>query len=285
MKTFVAALLLAGLVATQAACPNQCNGHGSCTTDEQCRCWKGFEGYDCSQRACPQVEAWAVDHLEGAHRYAECAGKGICDRSTGSCACFDGYTGRGCERSTCPNACSGHGQCRLIADLANYNAGGFVGTTYSWDEKAITACVCDGGFMGADCSQRICPHGDDPMTVCEQGDTEQVQQVEFNLYGEASADFSVPNSDFYLRFKTYANDVFHTSKMAGLFGYGGANAVASQDTNSGSEANLVLDVNDATTGLAKVMGDAIEALPNFAATEVTVSKTSATEMTDRKSVV
>jgi hypothetical protein len=33
-----------------------------------------------------------------------------------------------------------------------------------WEFNKIQGCRCDGGFTGKDCSQRICPKGDDPLT-------------------------------------------------------------------------------------------------------------------------
>ncbi len=242
LQKTVALILAAAATVAVAMCPNQCSGHGACTADDQCRCWKGYNGFDCSKRACPVVESWAVDNAEDPHAYQECAGKGICDSATGTCACFAGFEGRGCERSACPNACSGHGKCRMLADLDTYAAGrkrdstpGSEWNALSWDEKAILTCECDGGYMGADCSQRICPHGDDPMTVCEQGNTEQVQQVVFKLTGDFSnsdaatddfmgnsalsgtGGFSQQGGAMAMRFKSYANEVFYTNAVATPF--------------------------------------------------------------------
>lgn len=33
-----------------------------------------------------------------------------------------------------------------------------------WDADKHQSCVCDPGFTGPDCSQRLCPRGDDPLT-------------------------------------------------------------------------------------------------------------------------
>lgn len=36
-----------------------------------------------------------------AHFYAECSGKGACQRDTGICQCYPGYTGAACQRCEC----------------------------------------------------------------------------------------------------------------------------------------------------------------------------------------
>merc|ERR1719274_413966 len=106
MRT-VLALALVG--AASAMCPNMCSGHGTCGSD----------------RKCPFETAWVTSpdsfyySKSGyVHSYAECAGRGICDRSTGECECFDGYTGKGCGYTTCPNDCSGHGTCEYVNELS-----------------------------------------------------------------------------------------------------------------------------------------------------------------------
>jgi hypothetical protein len=51
---------------------------------------------------------WAAQADE-AHFYAECSGKGLCNRQTGSCACFDGYEGGACQRSEWCRSTAGGG--------------------------------------------------------------------------------------------------------------------------------------------------------------------------------
>jgi len=82
-----------------------------------CSCWANWQGFDCSERTCAYDIAWATNYRQDAHYYAECSNAGICDRTTGECVCFDGFTGVACKRTVCPNDCSGHGKCRLVAEL------------------------------------------------------------------------------------------------------------------------------------------------------------------------
>lgn len=77
----------------------------------------------------------------------------------------------------CPNDCSGHGLCRLLAEIDTavpYPAA-------AWDSDHIQACVCDAGFFGNDCSQRSCPTGDDPLTLCSTDVKGMVQEVKVEL--------------------------------------------------------------------------------------------------------
>ena len=92
--------------------------------------------------------------VTGTKEWAECNGRGACDRSAGTCTCFTGFTssdGRGnsgripdCGHSVitqfdCPeNTCSGHGACSGAPD---------------WK------CTCHEGYRGVGCSERACPVG------------------------------------------------------------------------------------------------------------------------------
>lgn len=102
--------------------------------------------------------------LNSAHYYMECSNKGICDRATGTCACFEGYGGSACQRAECPTTsagvCSGHGVCETIKRIAELDS---ENVYQLWDETSTMGCICDGGYSGADCSERICKWGADPL--------------------------------------------------------------------------------------------------------------------------
>ena len=186
--------LKAALVLTTAlACPvgfengEVCSGHGACAEhvkkgiDETCICDYGFSGPDCSLRLCPAGRAWA-DYASAnntAHaRHVECSNMGDCDRETGLCECRDGFGGDACQRMRCPTGtltgspareCYGYGRCISMRDAAREDIDWVSihkrSTVYdAWDADMLYGCVCDAGFAGWDCSRRVCPKGDDPLT-------------------------------------------------------------------------------------------------------------------------
>ena len=154
---------------TSGNCPNMCNGHGVCTTDNVCVCESFYEvASDCSQKSCPTGNAWASkgNTSNFAHLPMECSNIGVCDYGDGTCVCPPGFEGDACERTVCgSDNCNNHGSCLPLEHLYNfYSIGSVVGNYSTWDGKSLTACFCDYGFTGADCSMRMCPKGDDPLT-------------------------------------------------------------------------------------------------------------------------
>lgn len=134
------------------------------------------------------INADANNADSGRHSYTECSSKGNCDRSTGECQCFPGYEGRGCRRQACPNDCSGHGMCRYNHEVnPRYTPhwGAEVNELQSqlWDYNKARQCMCDRGYEGYDCSMRMCPKGDDPLTDCDTdgagGEVSDIQELSF----------------------------------------------------------------------------------------------------------
>jgi hypothetical protein len=120
--------------------------------------------------------------MGGMHPYTECSSKGICDTSSGECQCFEGYEGRGCRRQSCPNDCSGNGRCVYNSAVnSKYTAtNGAKFSSQMWDQ-GTRVCVCDRGYEGYDCSSRICPKGDDPVTDCATGGASDANSLAHNM--------------------------------------------------------------------------------------------------------
>jgi hypothetical protein len=162
-------------------CPNACSNHGECSnSDLICDCEEGWDYYaDCSARTCANASGWSSKahstneaHMNG----MECSNRGVCDRASGECKCDVPFGGVACERLSCPNDCSDNGLCMSLYragidhgldHTAGYSPGGDgVGFYYeNWDAHKVQMCFCDWGRVGADCSQKYCPAGDDPVTT------------------------------------------------------------------------------------------------------------------------
>ena len=149
-------------------CENHCSNHGTCETNNNCKCFNGLDGEaewtgpDCSQRTCPKDFAWVGDVINANNLspWAECSNKGTCDRKTGACACFAGYEGVACQRTVCPNNCNDRGTCWPEKHLASK-----VGRIYTapWDAMKHVGCLCDPGYRGPACDLQECPSGADPL--------------------------------------------------------------------------------------------------------------------------
>ena len=218
---------------------------GTCNIKGVCECYDGWgvglshDSGDCSDRICPYEIAW-VDrpNVNGEHhKYAECAGAGICDRTTGECQCFPGFEGQGCRRSSCPNGCSGHGTCQFIEDMGFYTvpADYYSSSTapadhtfvpqalktfpyYWWDKSKSTGCVCDPGYGDSDCSKMTCPYATDVMAVRTDLSVvakNQKQSIFFvnDLQVDAADTTTMNGKSFALSFKSKLNETFTTRPL------------------------------------------------------------------------
>lgn len=243
-------LLIFAAASVYAGCDNACSGHGTCSIKGVCQCYDNFgiglshDSGDCSDRICPYEISWVdtPDKLGKHHKYSECAGAGICDRTTGECACFPGHEGKGCVRSTCPNSCSGHGQCTYIEDLPygavanDYNSTYFnyapqssqTFDYYNWDTKKSRACVCDPEWGEVDCSSRMCPYATDVMDVRNNllvAGKYQVQQV-ILAPDNGAAYTTMSGKTIALTFKSKLNESFVTRPLLIDSSLSGINAFA-----------------------------------------------------------
>mmetsp|Transcript_2764 Transcript_2764/g.2964 ORF Transcript_2764/g.2964 Transcript_2764/m.2964 type:complete len:280 (-) Transcript_2764:355-1194(-) len=246
-------LLLIGFALCQCAkkvdvswvCPNDCSGHGFCSSDTNgyCVCYEGYVGVDCSLKTCPSNRAWVDIPMKDnvAHRnFTECSNMGTCNRQTGLCECRKGFTGPACDILACPTGnkaeatftyatdvavCSGNGRCLSLRQLSVYTD--YV--TYfdnpkieytDWDADRIHGCVCNSGWTGPACDLMTCPLGDDPST--EGVDEVQVLDclcktctggVYLSLHGEQTPliPYNAPAAliEYYLE---VSNDVYHFLK-------------------------------------------------------------------------
>ena len=91
------------LMGANGRCPDHCSGHGKCVVQNHrhstkpggkfmCECWPGFVGLNCGERDCPYGKSLSdIPYgIDLAHKYAECSGRGECDRKTGECVCYGG---------------------------------------------------------------------------------------------------------------------------------------------------------------------------------------------------
>jgi len=53
----------------------------------------------------------------------------------------------------------------------------------NWDAHKIQMCRCDVGYSGSDCSVRVSPRGDDPMTTVKAESMKQVVQISGTITG------------------------------------------------------------------------------------------------------
>ena len=205
----------------------------------QCTCYPGWGvggkgGGDCSDRFCPYELAWADGPTETGnnHNYAECANKGVCDRTNGECECFAGYEGKGCGRQTCPDQCSGHGTCEFVKDLkfgksyhdyydgSTYDLMGLgtgakaiTDTDLSWDSDRARACVCDGGWTGLKCNMRMCPVGHDIMDLATPA-TRQKNHIKLIDSTSPASNVGFGTKTFALQFTSHLNETFVTQPIA-----------------------------------------------------------------------
>lgn len=115
---------------------------------------------------------------------------------------MSGFTGSSCDRLACPSSCHGRGVCLSLRDLADKERSAATSQRFTygeiWDADKMQGCLCDFPSAGYDCSQTLCPHGDDPLTA---GQVNEVQLIKctantgtFALFFDGHPSLSIPYS-------------------------------------------------------------------------------------------
>jgi len=132
----------------------------------------------------------------------------------------------------------------------NYYAGVQSAFEYRlWDADKHQTCVCDPGYTGNDCSQRVCPMGDDPLTTDNSmcGNLPCTNEVQgFTITGTVANDAK----NYRIRFRHFTGEEFLTRTFA-----------LNTDTTSATKM----------AANAAAIESALESLPSNVTGQVTVS--------------
>lgn len=257
----------------------------------------GNPGGDCSDRMCPFERGWAdsPNSAGDTHSYLECAGKGICDRTSGQCKCYEGFEGKGCGRQRCPADCSGFGKCEYVRDLtygfvyntyydgttaakSGFGTGAVTLPNHHWDADRARACVCDPDRSGIDCSLRMCPYGNDIMDVMPNFDEfsslgmaghgnelAHVQKIQFFDSALTVSNFVSGTDSFALRFTSKLNETYVTQPIV----WDSVDADFAVDIETALEGLPNQVVNDVVVTVASADGaSGVEVFVTFVGTSV-----------------
>ncbi|KAL9658154.1 hypothetical protein ABK040_013066 [Willaertia magna] len=151
---------------------NVCNGHGICSSFNNCTCSNGYTG--------PQCDTLIINNNNNNNEcIGNCSNHGMCQN--GNCVCLGGYSGNFCEFTTCygtnssllTTVCSGHGTCsgfnnctclngytgnncenQIVDDNANNN--GCLNNCSSRGTCNHGSCLCDNNYSGNTCEFTTC---------------------------------------------------------------------------------------------------------------------------------
>jgi len=153
----------------------ECGNKGTCDRKSgECKCFDGYEGKGCRRSTCPEgcsghgtcefIDELAQDYQDRrtgpGNKYSDlsCSSQLQFPAKTTSCAVGNLVTSNVVSRHANTDIQHGH-----IYQL--------------WDAQKIQGCRCDLGYDGADCSHRVSPKGDDPLTSIKTNMMKQTFQI------------------------------------------------------------------------------------------------------------
>jgi hypothetical protein len=153
----------------------ECGNKGTCDRKSgECKCFDGYEGKGCRRSTCPEgcsghgtceyIDELAQDYQDrrtgpgNKFKDLSCSSALQFPAKTTSCAIGNLVTSNTVSRQANTDISNGH-----LYQL--------------WDSQKIQLCRCDLGYDGADCSHRISPKGDDPVTSIKMNMMKQAIQI------------------------------------------------------------------------------------------------------------
>lgn len=156
----VALLLLSGLAAVSAKCPNDCSGHGSCNVYSACECYRNWMGADCSERMCYFGLAF-VDTPAGdlnTDGFISTTEYNTRTSNVGVSEIYPWYAGWGSRAYSLDDSDT--------ASVVAVTQGGSRGEAHFYKEcsnkgicnRGTGICECFPGYSGEGCSRTACPN-------------------------------------------------------------------------------------------------------------------------------
>lgn len=206
----------------------ECSNKGICDRKTgECKCFDGYEGKGCRRSTCPEKcsghgTCEYIDELAGDY-YDRRAGPGSRYKATSGTRQGTGYghvwdnagaavtDGSGCPTGGLYCTTSAQAVSNTVTRTANTEQ--YHGFLYQlWDAQKIQGCKCDLGYSGPDCSSRVAPKGDDPLTTVKVNMMKQMVRVgQATLANSATA---YTTEEFYMVYFDPYGGVWRTQAIA-----------------------------------------------------------------------
>lgn len=186
----------------------ECGNKGVCDrATGECQCFDGFEGKGCRRMACPDNcsghgQCTLIEDISrewNARRY----GPGSKYKQL---SCYKQHSGRkGQGGLTGQDSCSTNPTVTSNVVSRSANTDVMHGYLYQlWDAGKTQVCKCDLAYDGPDCSRRMPPKGDDPLTTRKANMMKQAVQIQ----GSSGAKYHM--EEFYMVYHDPYGGVWRT---------------------------------------------------------------------------
>jgi hypothetical protein len=179
---------------------------------------------------------------------------------------MDGFAGTACQKLECADDCSTYGTCYTMAQLAllSEDNGDALALTYgtnnptTWDSSQVQGCYCYRGyymgpasgayseFTGHNCAIRTCPHGDDPQTIGQVNEVQNINcvgtggffTITFRQEQSVKIDFDATPAEFTIALKRMLVEV-----ADGVVSFSGGSTTSACSAGAGTDINIAFMIS------------------------------------------